>query len=139
MSGSAAEPVRLLLVDDDALVRAGLRAVLASAPDLRVVGEAGDGADAIDAVLRHRPDVVLMDVRMPRMDGLAATAALTARPDAPRVLVLTTFDLDEHVFGALQAGASGFLRRTRHRGSWSRRSGWSPPVRPCSPRPPPGG
>ncbi|MCZ2821669.1 response regulator transcription factor [Modestobacter sp. VKM Ac-2977] len=109
MSGSAAEPVRLLLVDDDALVRAGLRAVLASAPDLRVVGEAGDGADAIDAVLRHRPDVVLMDVRMPRMDGLAATAALTARPDAPRVLVLTTFDLDEHVFGALQAGASGFL------------------------------
>ena len=102
-------PVRLLLVDDDALVRAGLRAVLGSAPDLQVVGEAGDGIEAVDAVARHRPDVVLMDVRMPRMDGLAATAALTARPDAPRVVVLTTFDLDEHVFGALQAGASGFL------------------------------
>ncbi|WP_304442001.1 response regulator transcription factor [Quadrisphaera sp. DSM 44207] len=101
--------MRLLLVDDDALVRAGLRMILGSAADLHVVGEAGDGADAVDAVLRHRPDVVLMDVRMPRMDGLAATAALMARPAAPRVLVLTTFDLDELVFGALQAGASGFL------------------------------
>ena len=109
MSEPDTAPVRLLLVDDDALVRAGLRAVLASAPDLQVVEEAADGIEAVDAVLRCRPDVVLMDVRMPRMDGLAATRALTARPGAPRVLVLTTFDLDEHVFGALQAGASGFL------------------------------
>ena len=109
MSEPETAPVRLLLVDDDALVRAGLRAVLASAPDLQVVEEAADGIEAVDAVLRCRPDVVLMDVRMPRMDGLAATRALTARPGAPRVLVLTTFDLDEHVFGALQAGASGFL------------------------------
>ena len=102
-------PARVLLVDDDPLVRTGLRMVLGSAEDLEVVGEVGDGADAVDAVHRHRPDVVLMDVRMPRMDGLAATAAVTALPAAPRVIVLTTFDLDEHVFGALRAGASGFL------------------------------
>jgi len=102
-------PVRVLLVDDDALVRAGLRMILGSAEDLSVVGEAADGAQAVDAVRRDRPDVVLMDVRMPLLDGLAATAAVTALPDPPRVLVLTTFDLDEHVFGALRAGASGFL------------------------------
>ncbi len=111
MSGEtpAPAPTRVLLVDDDALVRAGLRAVLASADDLLIVGEASDGDEAVDAVRRHRPDVVLMDVRMPRMDGLAATAAVTALVPAPRVLVLTTFDLDEHVAGALRAGASGFL------------------------------
>ncbi len=107
--GAGTPTVRVLLVDDDALVRAGLRMILDSAPDLDVVGEAGDGADAVDAVARHRPDVVLMDVRMPRMDGLAATAAVTALPSPPRVVVLTTFDLDEHVFAALRAGASGFL------------------------------
>ena len=102
-------PVRVLLVDDDALVRAGLRMILGSAEDLAVVGEAADGDEAVEAVRRWRPDVVLMDVRMPRLDGLAATAAVTALPEPPRVLVLTTFDLDEHVFGALRAGASGFL------------------------------
>jgi DNA-binding NarL/FixJ family response regulator len=100
---------RVLLVDDDPLVRAGLRMLLETAPDLSVVGEAGDGADAVEAVRMHRPDVVLMDVRMPRMDGLAATAAISTLSPAPRVVVLTTFELDDYVFHALQSGASGFL------------------------------
>ncbi|TKV56955.1 response regulator transcription factor [Nakamurella flava] len=100
---------RVLLVDDDALVRAGLRMILESAPDLEVVGEAADGADVPEAVAAHRPDVVLMDIRMPRVDGLAATTALLSRPDPPRVIVLTTFDLDDFVFRALEAGAAGFL------------------------------
>ena len=102
-------PTKVLLVDDDALVRAGLRAILTTAADLEVVGEAGDGTEAVTAVLTHRPDVVLMDVRMPHLDGLAATAAVRALPRPPQVIVLTTFDLDAHVFGALRAGASGFL------------------------------
>jgi DNA-binding NarL/FixJ family response regulator len=101
--------IRVLLVDDDALVRAGLRMILSSAADLDVVGEAGDGAEVVDAVHAHRPDVVLMDIRMPRVDGLAATARVTALPQPPRVVVLTTFGLDDYVFRALEAGASGFL------------------------------
>jgi DNA-binding NarL/FixJ family response regulator len=101
---------RVLLVDDEALVRAGLRMILESADDLEVVGEAGDGADAVEAVLRCRPDVVLMDIRMPRLDGIAATEAVRAiKERPPAVVVLTTFDLDDHVFRALQAGAAGFL------------------------------
>jgi DNA-binding NarL/FixJ family response regulator len=100
---------RVLIVDDEALVRAGLRMILGSADDLEVVGEAEDGAAAVEAVRRHRPDVVLMDVRMPRMDGISATRELTRLDPATRVLVLTTFDLDDHVFQALEAGASGFL------------------------------
>jgi DNA-binding NarL/FixJ family response regulator len=100
---------RVLIVDDEALVRAGLRMILESADDLAVVGEAEDGADAAEAVRRCGPDVVLMDVRMPRLDGIAATAAIRALDPAPSVIVLTTFDLDDHVFGALQAGAAGFL------------------------------
>jgi DNA-binding NarL/FixJ family response regulator len=100
---------RVLIVDDEALVRAGLRMILESADDLDVVGEAEDGADAAEAVRRCGPDVVLMDVRMPRLDGIAATAAVRALDPAPSVIVLTTFDLDDHVFGALQAGAAGFL------------------------------
>ncbi len=100
---------RVLIVDDEALVRAGLRMILSSADDLEVVGEADDGAEAVEAVRRHRPDVVLMDVRMPRLDGLAATRAVVALDPAPRVVVLTTFDLDDYVFRALEAGASGFL------------------------------
>ena len=100
---------RLLLVDDDPLVRAGLAMILSSANDLEVVGEAGDGAQAVEAVRAHRPDVVLMDIRMPVLDGLAATEAVTALNPAPRVIVLTTFDLDDYVFRALRAGASGFL------------------------------
>ena len=98
---------RLLIVDDDALVRAGLRMILESADDLEVVGEAADGTEVVTAVQRHHPDVVLMDIRMPRMDGLSATTAVRALPDPPTVIVLTTFDLDDFVFRALQAGRPG--------------------------------
>ena len=108
-SGQGRPSVRVLLVDDDALVRSALRMLLSGTDDISVVGEAADGDEVVDQVRRHRPDVVLMDVRMPRMDGLAATAAVTALASAPRVLMLTTFDMDEHVFGALAAGASGFI------------------------------
>jgi DNA-binding NarL/FixJ family response regulator len=101
--------VRVLLVDDDPLVRAGLRMILSSADDLEIVGEAGDGSEAVEAVRAHRPDVVLMDIRMPGVDGLAATSAVTRLPDPPQVVVLTTFGLDEYVFRALEAGAAGFL------------------------------
>jgi len=101
--------VRVLIVDDDALVRAGLTMILSGAPDVDVVGEAADGSEVPAAVAANRPDVVLMDIRMPRVDGLAATEALRARPAAPEVIVLTTFDADEYVLRALRAGASGFL------------------------------
>ncbi|QKE83643.1 response regulator transcription factor [Arthrobacter sp. NEB 688] len=101
--------VRVALVDDDPLVRAGLTMILGGDPALEVVGEASDGADAADLVRRTRPDVVLMDIRMPRRDGIAATGDLLALPDAPRVLVLTTFDADEMVLRALRVGAHGFL------------------------------
>ena len=101
--------VRVLLVDDDALVRAGLRMILSSAEDLEVVGEADDGARAVAAVREHRPDVVLMDIRMPEMDGITATAALRRLDPPPQVIVLTTFHADEQVMSALRAGASGFL------------------------------
>jgi DNA-binding NarL/FixJ family response regulator len=107
--GDGTGPVRVLIVDDDALVRAGLSMILAGARDVDVVGEAADGSDVPAAVARHRPDVVLMDIRMPRVDGLAATETLRARPGAPEVIVLTTFDADEFVLRALRAGASGFL------------------------------
>jgi DNA-binding NarL/FixJ family response regulator len=99
----------VLLVDDDPLVRTGLAMILGSAPDIVVVGEAGDGDEAVGQVRACAPDVVLMDIRMRRMDGLAATAAVTALPAPPKVLVLTTYDLDEYVFDALAAGAGGFL------------------------------
>ncbi len=102
-------PVRVLLVDDDALVRAGLSMMLSGPEDILVVGEAADGAEVDAAVREHRPDVVLMDIRMPTMDGLAATARLRARPDAPQVIVMTTFDTDDHVLRAMRAGAGGFL------------------------------
>jgi DNA-binding NarL/FixJ family response regulator len=101
--------VRVLLVDDDALVRAGLRMILSSAEDLEVVAEADDGAQAVAAVREHRPDVVLMDIRMPEMDGITATAALRRLDDPPQVIVLTTFQADEQVMSALRAGAGGFL------------------------------
>ena len=110
MTGSGAEPViRVLLADDQPLVRAGLRMILSAEPDLEIVGEARDGRDAVEQCERLSPDVVLMDVRMPEVDGIEATRAVTALPDPPRVLVLTTFDLDEVVYDALRAGASGFL------------------------------
>jgi DNA-binding NarL/FixJ family response regulator len=99
----------VLLADDDPLVRAGLRMILTSAGDLRVSGEAGSGAEALAAVTRKRPDVVLMDIRMPDMDGIEATSKIRALPDPPPVIVLTTFHLDEYVFNALRAGAGGFL------------------------------
>jgi DNA-binding NarL/FixJ family response regulator len=101
--------VRVLLVDDDALVRAGLRMILSSSEEMEVVGEAADGADAVATAQSHRPDVVLMDIRMPRMDGIAATSALRRLAAPPHVIVLTTFQADEHVMSALRAGADGFL------------------------------
>ncbi|MEV4537651.1 response regulator transcription factor [Asanoa sp. NPDC049518] len=106
-----ARPVRVLLADDQPLLRTGFRLVLGAQPDLDVVGEAGDGAEAVNLARRLLPDVVLMDVRMPRMDGVAATRAIVEARLPVRVLVLTTFDLDEYVVGALRAGASGFLAK----------------------------
>jgi DNA-binding NarL/FixJ family response regulator len=101
--------LRVLLVDDDPLVRTGLSMILGSAQDIEVAGEASDGDEAVGRVRATAPDVVIMDIRMRRMDGLAATKAVTALADPPKVLVLTTYDLDEYVFDALAAGASGFL------------------------------
>jgi len=105
------EPVRVLVVDDQALVRHGFTVILGAEPDIVVVGDAADGAQAIDAAVALQPDVVLMDVRMPGLDGITATTAICART-AARVLILTTYDLDEHVYDALRAGASGFLLKT---------------------------
>jgi DNA-binding NarL/FixJ family response regulator len=109
--------IRVLIVDDQELVRTGFRLFLETQPGLEVVGEAADGREAIDRVRQLRPDVVLMDIRIPNMDGVEATARLTsgAIEPAPRVLVLTTFDLDEYVFGALRAGAAGFLLKDASR------------------------
>jgi len=101
--------VRVLVVDDDALVRAGLTMLLAGAEEIEIVGEAADGDEVEDAVAARRPDVVLMDIRMQRLDGLAATEALRGRDDAPEIIVLTTFDADDYVLRALRAGAAGFL------------------------------
>jgi DNA-binding NarL/FixJ family response regulator len=110
MTGAARRPIRVLLADDQQLVRTGFRMILRAEPDIEVVGEAGDGAQAVDATRRLSPDVVVMDVRMPVMDGLEATRRIAALPSGgPRVLVLTTFDLDEYVYEALCAGAGGFL------------------------------
>jgi DNA-binding NarL/FixJ family response regulator len=101
--------IRVLIADDQPLIRSGLRGIVAVAPDLTVVGEAATGLQAVDEVLRLEPDVALMDIRMPELDGIRATERITAAGCTTRVLVLTTFDLDEYVFGALRAGASGFL------------------------------
>ena len=101
--------VRVLLVDDDALVRAGLRMILSSAEDLEVVGEVDDGARAVAAVHEHRPDVVLMDIRMPETDGITATAAVRRLDAPPQVIVLNTLQADDQVMSALRAGAAGFL------------------------------
>ena len=109
MVNGPARPIRVLLVDDDALVRSGLRLMLSGAPAIEVVGEAEDGREVLGAVDAHRPDVVLMDIRMPELDGVAATRLLRTQPSPPAVLVLTTFDADELVLRALRAGAAGFL------------------------------
>jgi DNA-binding NarL/FixJ family response regulator len=101
--------IRVLIADDQALVRTGFRVILNAEPDLEVVGEAADGRETIEAVRTQRPDVVLMDIRMPNLDGIEATRRLAAAAHAPRVLILTTFDLDQYVYEALRAGASGFL------------------------------
>jgi DNA-binding NarL/FixJ family response regulator len=100
---------RVVIADDQALVRGGFRMILETQPDVEVVGEAGDGREALRAVAELQPDVVLMDVRMPNLDGIEATRRLMTAPNPPRVLVLTTFDADEHVYAAMRAGASGFL------------------------------
>jgi DNA-binding NarL/FixJ family response regulator len=123
--------IRGLLVDDQALVRAGFRMVLDAEPDIEVVGEAADGLQAVEEARRLRPDVVLMEVRMPRLDGLETTRRL-AGPDVADpacVLILTTYDVDEYVFDALRAGACGFCSSTPPRRGWSRRSGRSPRAR----------
>jgi len=110
-----AAPIRVLIADDQALIRVGFRLVLEAEEDLVVVGEAGDGQEAAELAERLRPDVVLMDVRMPVLDGIAATAQIARVAPRTRVLVLTTFDLDEYAFGALEAGASGFLLKDAQR------------------------
>jgi DNA-binding NarL/FixJ family response regulator len=109
--------IRLLIVDDQELIRTGLRLILETQEDFEVVGEAADGREALSRAEELRPDVVLLDIRMPRMDGVETTARLTAdgRTPPPRVLILTTFDLDEYVFGALRAGAAGFLLKDASR------------------------
>ncbi|MGW3567473.1 response regulator [Streptomyces sp. NPDC000941] len=102
-------PIRVMLVDDQVLLRTGFRMVLAAQPDMEVVAEAGDGAEALEVLRTAEVDVVLMDVRMPRLDGVEATRRICAQEDAPKVLILTTFDLDEYAFSALKAGAGGFM------------------------------
>ncbi|WP_372504006.1 response regulator transcription factor [Actinomadura rupiterrae] len=101
--------IRVLIVDDDPLVRAGLSMMLAGADDLEIVADVADGAEVVAAVNEHRPDVVLMDIRMPRVDGLAATQLLRSRREPPEIIILTTFDTDDHILRAMRAGASGFL------------------------------
>jgi DNA-binding NarL/FixJ family response regulator len=101
--------IRVLLADDQEMVRTGFRLILSAEPGVNVVGEAGNGVDAVTRARELRPDVVLMDIRMPQLDGLEATRVLTADPEPPRIVVVTTFDLDEYVYGALRAGACGFL------------------------------
>ncbi|HYF73428.1 MAG TPA: response regulator transcription factor [Nocardioides sp.] len=111
MSIASQEPerIRVFLVDDQQMVRGGFRMLVDSQPDLTVVGEAGDGAEAVERLAVTRADVVLMDVRMPRLDGVEATRVITGRGEVPRVIVLTTFDLDEYAFAAIKAGAAAFL------------------------------
>ena len=109
MNEPTAGAIRVFLVDDQQMVRAGFRMLIESQPDLTVVGEAGDGQEAVDLLATTATDVVLMDVRMPRLDGVEATRLVASRPEAPRVIVLTTFDLDEYAFAAIRAGAAAFL------------------------------
>jgi len=107
--GGALVTIRVVVADDQGMVRSGFSTLLNAQPDIEVVGEAVNGQEAIDSAAKLRPDVILMDVRMPVLDGLQATRTITAMDDSPRILILTTFDLDDYVFEALRAGASGFL------------------------------
>lgn len=111
MSGSGERPIKVMLVDDQPLLRTGFRMVLGAESDIDVMSEAGDGVEAVDLARRLLPDVILMDIRMPRMDGVAATKAIVEAKLPVKVLILTTFDLDEYIVGALRAGASGFLAK----------------------------
>ena len=104
--------LRIVIADDQALVRSGIRLILEAHPDLDVVGEAADGVEAVQLAKDLAPDLVLMDIQMPRLDGIVATARVCALPSAPRVLILTTFDQDDHVYDAVRAGATGFLLKT---------------------------
>ena len=131
--------IRVLIADDQELVRTGFRAILNAEPDLDVVGEARDGREVIEAARRLRPEVVLMDIRMPNLDGIQATRRITAGGDSPRVLILTTFDLDEYVYDALRPAPAGSCSKTPPPTTCCRQSGSSPPARPCWPRPSPGG
>ena len=128
--------IRVLLADDQALVRAGFRALLDAQEGIEVVGEAADGEEALRLARALRPDVVLMDIRMPGVDGLEATRAIAADEllAGVRIVILTTFDLDEYVFEALRVGASGFLVKNTEPADLIRGSGRSPPATPCCPR-----
>ena len=118
--------ISVVLVDDQPLLRLGFRMVLDAQQDMRVVAEAGDGEEAVTVVAQHQPDVVLMDVRMPRLDGIEATRRIVTSGSRSRVLILTTFDLDEYAFAGLRAGASGFLLKNVPRRTSSPRSERSP-------------
>jgi DNA-binding NarL/FixJ family response regulator len=133
--------IRVVVADDQTLVRAGFRLLVDSAADLEVVGEAVDGVEAVELARRERPEVVLMDIRMPQMDGLEATRRIAADEllAGVRVLMLTTFDLDEYVYQACGQGPVGFCSRTPHRPTCWRPSGWWPPGMPCWPRASPAG
>ncbi|HET7018987.1 MAG TPA: response regulator transcription factor [Streptosporangiaceae bacterium] len=113
---TAVGPIRVLVVDDQELVRAGFAVILEATEGITVVGEVGDGAAAVAQAAEHKPDVVLMDIRMPGMDGLEAARLITATVDPPKIVMLTTFDLDDYVYEALRSGASGFLLKDSPRG-----------------------
>jgi DNA-binding NarL/FixJ family response regulator len=136
---AVSKQIRVLVVDDDALVRAGLAMLLAGAEGIAVVGEAADGSDVAQAVAEHEPDIVLMDIRMPGMDGLAATELVRAQADAPEVIVLTTFEADDYVLRALPPAPADSCSRTRRRPTSSAPCGPSPQATRCShPRSPAG-
>jgi DNA-binding NarL/FixJ family response regulator len=131
--------ISVLVADDQELVRTGFRVILDSESDIEVVGEAGNGREAVEAAKQLEPDIILMDIRMPVLDGLAATRRIVTGPDTgPRVLILTTFDLDEYVYEALRSGASGFMLKDNPAEQLIRRSASLLRARPCSPRRSPG-
>ena len=126
--------IRVLIADDQQLVRTGFRMILNAEEDIDVIGEAENGREAVAMARELHPDIVLMDIRMPELDGIAATRRLTASEDGVKVLMLTTFDLDEYVYDALRAGASGFLLKDVPPHSWPRAYGWWPAGMRCSRR-----